>query len=96
MFALCCYEDKCGTGTGSTFGSFNTFKLYEETARINGHENRVDENVSVWEQFRTAKVNWFKLTESVLNVLRPIRDPRAVDLYLKGTKLIDIYRKYAG
>lgn len=35
IFALCSYADKCGDGTASIFGSFHTFKVYEETAKQN-------------------------------------------------------------
>lgn len=55
MFALCCYEDKYGTGTGSTFGSFHTFRMYEETAIQNGYLNRENDQMSALEQFRNEK-----------------------------------------
>ena len=77
MFALCCYEDKYGTGTGSTFGSFHTFRMYEETAIQNGYLNRGNDQMSALEQFRNEKENWINLTEfcfkcflSYLQILR--------------------------
>ena len=83
MFALCCYEDKYGTGTGSTFGSFHTFRMYEGTA-------------IQLEQFRNEKENWINLTEFVLNVFKLSPDIKALDMYFKGTKLFNFYNKYAG
>ena len=72
MFALCCYEDKYGTGTGSTFGSFHTFRMYEETAIQNGYLNRGNDQMSALEQFRNEKENWINLTEFVLNVFSAV------------------------
>lgn len=94
MFALCCYADKYGTGTGSTFGSFHTFKIYEETARLNDCIKQVEENVSAWEQFRNEKDNWIKISESVLDVLRTHKDPKVMDLFSKGKKLEKLYLKH--
>lgn len=56
MFALCSYADKIGCGTGDTFGSFNTFKMYELTARVNGCMGQVDVSVPALEQFKNEKV----------------------------------------
>ncbi|MDE7334506.1 MAG: hypothetical protein K2O16_20200 [Lachnospiraceae bacterium] len=95
MFALCSYADKCGTGTGSTFGSFHTFKMYEETAKQNGILGKRDERLSAWEQFRNEKVNWIQSTEAVLNVLKAFDDPSVLDLFSKGKKLLYLYSKYA-
>lgn len=96
MFALCCYEDKYGTGTGSTFGSFHTFRMYEETAIQNGYLNRGNDQMSALEQFRNEKENWINLTEFVLNVYKLSPDIKALDMYFKGTKLFNFYNKYAG
>ena len=94
MFALCSYEDKYGTGTGSTFGSFQTFRIYEETAKQNGCIKQIDEGVSAWEQFRNEKVNWVSTCESVLDILQIFKDPKVMDLFSKGNKLINIFSKY--
>lgn len=93
MFALCCYEDKYGTGTGSTFGSFHTLRMYEETAAQNGYGNRVEEDVSVWDRFMNGKTDWIKLTDFVLDALKSVKDPKAIDLYLKGRRLRDFCAK---
>lgn len=47
--ALCSYADKIGCGTGDTFGSFNTLKMYELTARVNGCMGQVDVSVPALE-----------------------------------------------
>lgn len=94
MFALCCYADKYGMGTGSTFGSFHTFKMYEETARVNGCTKQIDESVSAWEQFTNEKNNWIKMNESVLDILKTHKDPKVMDLFSKGKKLLNLYSKY--
>lgn len=94
MFALCSYADKYGSGTGSTFGSFQTFKIYEETAKQNGYINQVDESVSAWDQFRNEKVDWIKINEDVLNILKSFKDPKIMDLFCKGQKLSNLYSKY--
>ena len=94
MFALCSYEDKYGTGTGSTFGSFHTFRIYEETAKENGYMMQVKDGMSTWEQFRNEKVNWVKMCESVLDILQTFKDPKIMDLFSKGKKLLNLYSKY--
>lgn len=94
MFALCCYADKYGTGTGSTFGSFHTFRMYEETARVNGCIKQIDESVSAWEQFTNEKNNWIKISESVLDILKTHKDSKVMDLFSKGKKLLNLYSKY--
>lgn len=96
MFALCCYEDKYGTGTGNTFGSFHTFKMYEETAIQNGYLNQENDQMSVWEQFRNEKKDWIYLTEAALDAFESVADTKAKDMYLKGKKLVAFYNKYAG
>lgn len=95
MFALCSYEDKYGTGTGSTFGSFQSFRIYEETAKENGYMMQVKDGMSTWEQFRNEKVNWVKMCESVLDILQTFKDPKVMDLFSKGKKLLNLYSKYA-
>lgn len=96
MFALCCYEDKCGRGTGSTFGSYHTFKMMKETAEQNGSRKQVDANISAWDQFRYEKANWVKTCEFALDILQAIKDPRVMDMFSKGTKLLSMYSRYAG
>lgn len=88
------YEDKYGIDTGSTFGSFHTFKMYEETAKQNGCIKQTDEGISAWEQFRNEKVNWVSTCESVLNILQTFKDPKVLDLFSKGKKLLNVYSKY--
>ena len=94
MFALCCYEDKYGSGTGSTFGSFHTFRMYEETAIGNGCMKHTEDGIPVWEQFRNEKVNWVKICESVLDILQTIKDPKVMELFSKGKKLLNMYSRY--
>lgn len=86
MFALCSYADKYGMGTGSTFGSFQTFRIYEEEAKQNGCMRQIDMGISTWEQFRTEKINWVKVNEDVLNILKTYNDPKVMDLFAKGKK----------
>lgn len=94
MFALCCYADKCGMGTGSTFGSYHTFKMYERTAQINGCIRQVSENESAWDQFRNEKEDWINICESVLNILKTSTDSKVLDLFSKGKKLLNLYSKF--
>lgn len=95
MFALCSYEDKYGTGTGSTFGSFKTLQIYEETAKQNGCTKQIDVSISAWEQFRTEKVDWVEQTEMVCNILKECADAKALDLFSKGKKLLTMYERYS-
>lgn len=94
MFALCCYEDKIGRGTSSTFGSYHTFRMYEETAKQNGFYRNKNENVSAWEQFNNEKLDWFQICEEVCDYLKDSKDAKILDLWLKGRQLLELYARY--
>ena len=93
FFPILIWLWKYGTGTGSTFGSFHTFRMYEEAAIQNGYLNRENDQMSALEQFRNEKENWINLTEFVLNVFKLSPDIKALDMYFKGTKLFNFYGK---
>lgn len=95
MFALCSYEDKFGEGTGSTFGSFHTFRVYEELASQNGCTKQIKEYDSSWEQFQNEKVNWVELCNQVCNSLKNSKDTEILDLFVKGKRLQEMYSKYS-
>ncbi len=95
MFALCSFADSVGQGTGSSFGSFKTLEIYEETAKQNGCMKQIDISGSAWEQFRTEKVDWIEQTENVCDILKTCEDPKVLDLFSKGKKLLSMFEKYS-
>lgn len=95
IFALCGYADKIGCGTGDTFGSYNTFKMYELTAEVNGCMGQVDVSIPTLEQFKNEKVDWLTITKSVLDILARHKDPKVLELFTKGKKLMNLYHIWA-
>lgn len=93
MFALCCYADKYGSGSGDTFGSFHTLKMLEETALQNGQLKKIDNVVSAWDQFRNVKVDWVEVGRAALDVLRYSNDSKVMDLFSKGGRLLHLFTK---
>lgn len=89
MFALCCYADANGMGTGGTFGSWQTLNYYRDNANHNGYfemSNTVSE-------FKTLKQNWMQMVSSMM------KDYLNSGLYrqvLDGNKLLNIFESYAG
>jgi hypothetical protein len=95
MFALCSFADSVGQGTGSSFGSFKTLEIYEETAKQNGCMKQVDIKESAWEQFRTEKVDWMEQMKNVCAILQACTDSKALDLFSKGKKLLSMFENYS-
>lgn len=93
MFALCSYADKYSEGTGDTFGSFHTLRMYEENARQNGCTPTVQEYTDTWEQFRTEKVNWKSMCASVMEILQKVNDPSILNLFSEGKKLQELFEQ---
>lgn len=55
MFALCAYGDATGRGTGNTFGSWQTLRVFSQNADGNGYGTAAG---SSYEDFTTRKQNW--------------------------------------
>ncbi len=94
MFALCSYADKMGQGTGSTFGSFQTLKICEETANLNGVSKVVNAAGTEWEAFQTEKIDWPQLVEQVCDIWKESTNAKVLDLFSKGKKLLGMFEKY--
>jgi hypothetical protein len=95
MFALCSFADSVGQGTGSSFGSFKTLEIYEETAKENGCMKQADIDEPAWEQFKNEKVDWIEQTENVCDILKECTDSKALDLFSKGKKLLSMFEDYS-
>lgn len=62
MFALCCYADDKGIGTGGTFGSWQTLNYYRDNASHNGYFERTNATDS----FQSAKQDWMKMIQLMM------------------------------
>lgn len=58
MFALCSYADYIGDGTGSTFGSYHTLRMMQDTVQTSGVTPTVSDGVSAVDNFMNAKKDW--------------------------------------
>lgn len=61
MFALCSYADYMGDGTGSTFGSYHTLRMMQDTAQTSGVTPTVSDGVSAVDNFMNAKKDWVQI-----------------------------------
>lgn len=95
MFAICSFADSVGQGTGSSLGSFKTLEIYEEVAKQNGCMKQMDITESAWNQFRTEKVDWIEQIEKVCDILKACTDPKVLDLFSKGKKLLGMFENYS-
>ena len=87
MFALCCYADDKGSGTGGTFGSWQTLNYYRDNASHNGYfelSNGLD-------SFKSVKQDWMKMVQLMM------KDYMGAGLYkqsLDGEGLLGIFERY--
>lgn len=89
MFALCSYLDYIGEGTGSTFGSFHTLRMMQDTAGTSGITPTVSDGVSAYEDFMNTKKDWVHMCMQVCNLLKDIPDMNIRDLFFKGKRLTE-------
>ena len=87
MFALCCYADDKGSGTGGTFGSWQTLNYYRDNASHNGYIELSNETDS----FQSVKQDWIKMVQLMM------KDYMGAGLYkqsLDGEGLLGIFERY--
>lgn len=87
MFALCCYADDKGIGTGGTFGSWQTLNYYRDNASHNGYFELTNETDS----FQSVKQDWMKMVQLMM------KDYMGAGLYkqsLDGEGLLGIFERY--
>lgn len=87
MFALCCYADDKGSGTGGTFGSWQTLNYYRDNASHNGYFELTNETDS----FKNVKQDWIKMVQLMM------KDYMGAGLYkqsLDGEGLLGIFERY--
>lgn len=63
MFALCCYADDKGIGTGGTFGSWQTLNYYKDNAAHNGYFELSD----TMEQFKSLRKDWGTMVSAMIS-----------------------------
>ena len=63
MFALCSYADANGTGTGETFGSWQTLNYYRNNAAHNGYF----EMTNTMDYFRNVKQDWISMISAMID-----------------------------
>ena len=63
MFALCSYADANGTGTGETFGSWQTLNYYRNNAAHNGYF----EMTNTMDHFRSVKQDWISMIGAMID-----------------------------
>ena len=63
MFALCCYADDKGIGTGGTFGSWQTLNYYKDNAAHNGYFELSD----TMEQFESLRKDWGAMANAMIS-----------------------------
>ncbi len=87
MFALCCYADDKGIGTGGTFGSWQTLNYYRDNASHNGYF----EMTNGTDSFQSVKQDWMKMVQLMM------KDYMEAGLFkqsLDGKGLLGIFERY--
>lgn len=93
MFALCSYADYAGEGTGSTFGSYHTLRMMQDTAETSGVTPTVSDGESAVDNFMNAKRNWISICTQASALLKESSEMSVRDLFLKGRKLTNFLER---
>lgn len=92
MFALCSYADYAGEGTGSTFGSYHTLRMMQDTTETSGITPTVRDGESAVDNFMNAKRNWISICTQACALLKESSEMSVRDLFLKGSFLYTLNR----
>ena len=87
MFALCCYADDKGIGTGGTFGSWQTLNYYKDNAAHNGYFEMPDGTDS----FKSVKQDWMKMVQLMM---KDYMEAGVFKQALDGKGLLGIFERY--
>lgn len=93
MFALCSYADYAGEGTGSTFGSYHTLRMMQDTTETSGVTPTVRDGESAVDNFMNAKRNWVSICTQACALLKEVSEMSVRDLFLKGRKLTNFLER---
>jgi hypothetical protein len=93
MFALCSYADYIGEGTGSTFGSYHTLRIMQDTAQTSGVTPTVNDGMSAVDNFMNAKKDWVQICKQACDLLKDVSEMRVRDLFMKGKKLTGLLER---
>ena len=93
MFALCSYADYMGDGTGSTFGSYHTLRMMQDTAQTSGVTPTVNDGMSAVDNFMNAKKDWVQICKQACDLLKDVSEMRVRDLFMKGKKLTGLLER---
>jgi len=93
MFALCSYADYMGDGTGSTFGSYHTLRMMQDTAQTSGVTPTVSDGVSAVDNFMNAQKDWVQICKQACDLLKDVSEMRVRDLFMKGKKLTGLLER---
>lgn len=93
MFALCSYADYIGEGTGSTFGSYHTLRMMQDTAQTRDVTPTVNDGVSAVDNFMNAKKDWVQICKQACDLLKDVSEMRVRDLFMKGKKLTGLLER---
>ena len=87
MFALCCYADDKGIGTGGTFGSWQTLNYYKDNAAHNGYFEMPDG----MDSFQSVKQDWMKMVQLMM---KDYMEAGVFKQALDGKGLLGIFERY--
>ena len=91
MFALCCYADETGQGTGDSLGSYHALCLSCALAKYNGYTGELNEEPPSWDQFANRRMDWTKTERFTVDVFKDSRDIKMMELVLWGNKLLNFF-----
>lgn len=94
MFALCSYADYMGDGTGSTFGSYHTLRMMQDTAQTSGVTPTVSDGVSAVDNFMNAKKDWVQICKQACDLLKDVSEISVTNLFMQGKRLTHILESH--
>ena len=94
MFALCSYADYIGEGTGSTFGSYHTLRMMQDTAQTSGVTPTVNDGMSAVDNFMNAKKDWVQICKQACDLLKDVSEISVTNLFMQGKRLTHILESH--
>ena len=94
MFALCSYADYAGEGTGSTFGSYHTLRMMQDTTETSGVTPTVRDGESAVDNFMNAKKDWVQICKQACDLLKDVSEISVTNLFMQGKRLTHILESH--
>ena len=94
MFALCCYADEMGKGSGDSLGSYRTLRISAVQAKYNGYTGKLNEEPPSWDEFSKERMDWTGIVGFAVEALKGWRDMKIMEFVLQENKLLNFLSEH--